>query len=292
MNIVEKITQRVLELPMLSVVASRLLTITGDDKHSLKDVVKIVENDSSLTTRILKTARSASYYRGKEVTTISQAILNLGEKMVVSLAMEACTSALFNNPLDGYESEAGELWDHSLRTAIASRELAYNTKNKVSPELAFTAGLLLDIGKAILSDYLIGDGNTETMTKWLDSGEVEDFIQAERELIGTDHTEVGIVIAEHWNLPPPICAAIKDHHYPGSSEEFYRDLVYVVHLGDIIAMLGGAGTGVDSLAYRADIQYENFITLTAKDVLSITWSLQEEFREIKKAITTEEGVMP
>ena len=107
-------------------------------------------------------ANSAAYCRGQPVTTISRAVLLMGEMMVVGVAICVSTSIIFQRPLDGYESPEGELWEHSLRSAIACRELAKFTKGKVNPGLAFTAGLLHDIGKSIISEFLVG--STKEMT--------------------------------------------------------------------------------------------------------------------------------
>jgi len=282
MSRIDEILQRVSNLPMLSSVASRLLTVIGDTKHSLKDVVSIVENDPALTARVLKIANSAAMSRGHEITTLSRAILQLGEKMVIGIAIGSCASQVYNRPLEGYESPEGELWDHSLLTAIASREISAYTERDVSPELSFTAGLLHDIGKSVISEFL--RGNAEQMIQWLDTGNVEDFIQAERDLIGTDHAQVGMELAQHWSLPLPIIESIQFHHNPNEASGKFRDLVYVVHLGDIVAMLAGTSTGSDALAYKMDNNYTNSLKIKSGDIQKILLEAQQEFENTKSAI--------
>ena len=105
-------------------VAFEILKTIEDENHSLKDVIRLVENDASLTSEVLKMANSAAYYRGQPVTTVNGAVLLMGEMMVVGVAICVSTSIVFQRPLDGYESPEGEMWDHSLRSAIACRELA------------------------------------------------------------------------------------------------------------------------------------------------------------------------
>ena len=107
---------------MLSIVASRLLEISGDERVSLKDIVRIVEKDAYLAARILRIANSVAFSRGRPISTIGDAIVRLGEKTVVGVAMESSTT-FFKQPLSGYESPAGELWNHSLNTTIAAREV-------------------------------------------------------------------------------------------------------------------------------------------------------------------------
>lgn len=282
MSIIEQITQRIKEHPLPSMVAFEILKTIEDEDHSLKDVVKLVENDASLTSEILKMANSAAYYRGQPVTTISRSVLLLGEMMVVGVAICVSTSIIYQRPLEGYESPEGELWDHSLRSAIACRELAKFTKGKVNPGLAFTAGLLHDIGKSIISEFLVG--STKEMTDLCASREAADYIEAERRAVGTDHCEVGYTLVQEWGLPEMLCLALRDHHHPSKTENQYKHLVYTVHLGDIISMLGGAGTGSDSLAYTVDNEYEKYLNIQKDELSLILLKVEEDFTELKETL--------
>ncbi len=278
----EAISNRVADIPMLPVVVSRLLTVVGREGHSTKEVVDLVENDVVLTARVLKIANSAAFSRGQSITTLSRAILQLGERMVVGMAMGCCSPQIFNRPLEGYESAAGELWDHSLCTAIATREIIRYARDPLSADLAFTAGLLHDIGKAVISEFL--KGNTEKLLLWCDSRRVEDFLTAEREVVGTDHAEVGYAIAQRWNLPELLAGVIQHHHHPSQADGSQKCLIYAVHLADMIAMMGGTGTGADTLAYTIDPDYADFLKLGKDDFDRVFLQVQEEFQNKKAAI--------
>lgn len=282
MSMVEKISQRIKEQPLPSLVAFEILKTIENPDHSLKDVVRLVETDASLTSEILKMANSAAYYRGQPVTTVNRSVLLMGEMMVVGIAICVSTSIVFQKPLDGYESEAGEMWEHSLRAAIASRELAKLTNSKVNFGLAFTAGLLHDIGKSVISEFL--EGNAREMTDLCESREAEDYLEAERRACGTDHSEVGYLLANHWGLPEALCLGIRDHHNPRNTVEQHKTLVYLVHLGDIISMLGGCGTGSDTLAYTIDDDYEKYVPIKKKQMDSLLLSVEEHFVDLKKTL--------
>ena len=282
MSIIEQITQRIKEQPLPSLVAFEILKTIEDEDHSMKAVVRLVESDASLTSEVLKMANSAAYYRGQPVTTVSRAVLLMGEMMVVGVAICVSTSIVFQKPLDGYESPEGELWDHSLRSAIACRELAKFTKGKVNPGLAFTSGLLHDIGKSVISEFLVG--STEEMTDLCTGKEAADYIEAERRAVGTDHCEVGYLLAQRWGLPEMLCLAIRDHHHPAKTENEYKALVYTVHLGDIISMLGGGGTGSDSLAYTVDNEYEKYLNIQQDELGGILLKVGEDFAELKETL--------
>lgn len=284
----DSITLRIKEMPMLSVVASRLLELTGNPDHSIKDVARIVENDAYLTSRVLRVANSAAYATLEPIQTISKAVSYLGEKMLIGLAIGSGSAKVFDKPLDGYESKAGELWDHSLRTAIASRELADLAKNGLSTNIAFTAGLLHDIGKSIISDFF--EGSAKALTSMCDNGIVEDFLAAERNITGTDHCEVGYQLAVHWNLPDSIKSVIRYHHHPEQGNEEDRLLLYAVHLGDIVAMLGGVGTGADAFAYRIDENYNKYINIGKDELYLVLLTVEDEFSKTKKFVFGSEEI--
>jgi len=288
MNIQDAIVQRVTDMPMLPVVVSRLLEIIGEENHSTSDVVRIVENDPSLTIKVLRVANSAAFFRGHPISTLNRAIGLLGEKMVADIAIGSCTLQVLNRPLKGYDSAFGELWDHSLCSAISSREITLMIQNGVSPDLAFTAGLLHDIGKAILSEFL--EGNVEKLIELWDQKQVEDYLEAEKDIVGTNHSEVGYLVAQHWGLPKPLCAVIKHHHHPNLSDKEYIELTYMVHLGDIIAMMYGSGTGSDTMAYRIDPEYQKHVPISKQGLAVLFLTVQEKFTDTKSSILASEEV--
>jgi putative nucleotidyltransferase with HDIG domain len=279
---VEMITRRINQLPLLPTVLHRLLTLMGKENRSVQEVVAVVENDAILTARVLKVANSAAFSRGQLLMSLQRAIVHLGEKTVVGIAVGSCSPLIFDRPLEGYDSAAGELWDHCLRTAIATRELVQFSLRPVSPDLAFTAGLLHDVGKAVISEFL--KGNTEYLLAFCDSGETKSFLEAERRLSGTDHAEVGCAIAHHWKLPEPLVAVIRDHHQPAVAPEDLQGLVYAVHTADLLAMMGGSGTGSDTLAYTLDPGYMHFLNLNQDKIDQLFLKVQEEFSSKKASI--------
>ncbi len=281
MSRIQDITKRINDFPMLSAVASRLLAISGDDRTALKDIVKIVEKDAFLASRILKISNSAAYSRGQQVATIGEAIVRLGEKTVVGVAMESSLS-IYKQPLSGYESAAGDLWNHSLHTAICAREIARFAHPEVSFDLAYTSGLMHDIGKPVISDFMARD--TKVMADQCDHHLVGDFAGAEKGILGIDHTEAGYELARHWRLPKPLCAVIRHHHKPSVADSEFRCLTYVVHIADILSMMEGVGTGADVLSYRMDEGYEQYLNLTKENLAEIVLSVQDEFAKTQKFI--------
>jgi putative nucleotidyltransferase with HDIG domain len=281
-NLFEEIKKRVQKIPTLPIVATRLMQIIDNPQHSSRDVVDLIVNDVSLTSRILRVANSAAFARGKEIDTLNRAILHLGENLVVGIAIGSCTSSLLNKQLPGYESEPGDLWEHSLRSAIASRLLTKFTRFEGHIEQAFTGGLLHDIGKLVLSEFMIG--MTGKVVDYTSLENEVDYLDAEKKIIGATHSDVGFTIASHWNLPSPLPEIIKHHHRPSEYEGIHKGLIYVVHLADIFSMMGGSGTGADALTYKLDEGYTNYIDFQKQDLTKLLLQVQEEFQSTKQSI--------
>lgn len=199
--------------------------------------------------------------------------------MVLSIALDACVGTLLRKPMAGYESGTDILWDHNLRTAIASKKVSEFSNEMISTDLPFTGGLLHDIGKAIISDFL--RNSASDIISEIDENESMDYLSAEFERLGIDHARVGYQMATAWGLPSPLPEIIRYHHTPSKVDERHRTLAYTVHLGDIIAMMGGGGTGSDDLKYRLDKGFQQYIDLSINDLETIMLFVEEEFVKTK-----------
>ncbi len=284
----EAIRKAVENTPLLSPNASLLLRLTAEPDHDLADVVNVVRFDSALTARVLRVVNSAAFSLMNTVHSIDRAISYLGEKMVVGIAIADSAGKLFEKSLAGYESARGTLWSHDLCCAFASREVARFARQEFSVDLAFTGGLLHDIGKAILSDFL--QGTSQKVLEGIDRGELEDYLKGEAEILGLDHALIGYEIAKTWELPESLQKTILYHHRPGEAEEALRPLVYAVHLGDLIAMMSGHGTGSDSMQYPLDQGYTDYFDVSSDTLAQIMLTTQEEFKKAEATLAFEKEV--
>jgi len=279
-----EIEKQINEMPMLSEVANKLLLLTADPDHSLRDVEKIVETDVYLASRIMMIANSAMYARGKEITSVQRAIMHLGEALIIGVAIGASTGDTLTKSMNGYDGPEGSLWAHCLQSGIAAREVARLTLGKVDPDQAYTAGLLLDIGMALLSDH-IGDKISD-MVEEVDSGQASDYLEAERNSTQTDHSVIGAELSSRWNLPESLRVAILYHHRPSEAPKELRPLVYVVHVADLVARMSGFGVGAESLSYKMDEGYKEYIPFERKNLEAIMLTVMEEFSKIEEFIMT------
>ena len=277
-----EILAKVQEIPPLSASASELIMLMGKANHDLKHIVSIVECDAGLTSKVLRVVNSPAFYLLAPTTSIVRAVSYLGEKAVLEIALEACMGSILRRPLKGYEGKSDALWRHNLRTAIASKEVAKFAKKEVSLEIAFTGGILHDIGKAVLSEFL--KGSAEDIISKIDAGDAMDYISAEYKMLGTDHSIVGYEVARLWKLAFPLPEIIRFHHTPDKAKEEVRGLVYAVHLGDIIAMMGGTGTGSDDMLYHLDSGFSDYIQISQGDFEKIMLDVEVEFKKTRLSI--------
>ncbi|MFH2067602.1 MAG: HDOD domain-containing protein [Pseudomonadota bacterium] len=282
MSNVDEIMAKARQMPLLSSASTRLLALLGDEDHGLSDVAKIIETDAALTARILQIVNSAAFGLRQSISTVAAAVPYIGEKLIVSLSINQSAPQVFNRPLLGYESQRGELWEHGLRTAIAASALSSKSRKEIQAGVAYTAGILHDIGKSVLSKFLTGC--SPEMIKSIDDGQIHDFLEAEEKKTGVNHCEIGRELARHWRLPPELEQAIAFHHKPSESDKNYRSMVYIVHLADMVAMMGGTGTGTDNLAYSLDKQYTEYIDIDQKGIDHLLLSVMIEFEKTKEAL--------
>ncbi|MFC1591733.1 HDOD domain-containing protein [Thermodesulfobacteriota bacterium] len=285
MTVQEEILAKAHKIPPLSESAEQLMELMGKREHQISQIVTIVQCDAALTAKVLRVVNSAMLSLAEPITSVARAVSYLGDKMVLGIALESCARDVYQKPLEGYASETGVLWQHNLRAAIASKEVARYAREGVSPDLAFTGGLLHDIGKSVLSEFL--QETASELAEGVDKGTYHDYLAAEEGKLGTNHCVIGAELAQVWKLPAPLVDVIRHHHHPREAEEGCRGLVYIVHLGDFIAMLGGTGTGSDTLSYHMDDGYTDFVDVGPESLTKIMVQVEDEFSRNKQLLIPE-----
>ncbi|MBQ7217618.1 MAG: HDOD domain-containing protein [Synergistaceae bacterium] len=218
----------------------------NDPESNAADVAKSLSRDEGLVLRILKLANSAAYGMTRKISNISEAIALLGYKSVSNIVLAATVYSSMDKGLSGYALDRGELWRHSLMVAYTARELAKITE-KVTAEDAYVGGLLHDIGKVILNDYVrFGYG---IIVKMVEEKHIP-FTEAEVQVLGFDHAAIGEILISKWDMPESYRTVVAYHHKPNELPEDkiqYQPLLDVVTLANTICLMLGIGLGADGL---------------------------------------------
>ena len=284
MNKIDRIINEIERLKPVSHIGEKIAEITSDPDSSLSDLVDIVKYDQGMTANLLKTCNSPYFGLAREIVSIKQAVAYLGIDKVASLAIMGNSADNFRDAQAGYDLNEGELWRYSVSSALISQDLAEKRQlNNIS--LIFTSALVKDIGKVMLNTYVkdsFESINMAVQNKGLT------FIDAEKEVIGIDHAELGARVAEHWNFSPDMVNIIRNHHHPENALD--EDLsIPIVYLADCICMMMGRGVGSDGLAYRYYQNAVDRLNFSDIDLQKTMVSFTEKFEDIEELISLSGG---
>jgi putative nucleotidyltransferase with HDIG domain len=264
----KKIIMDTKTLPTLPGVVNKLNSLTDNDKASVQEMAKLVSSDQVLSARILRLANSPSYgfYR---VSTISNAMILLGVNVVKSLAL---SSSIF----EIMEKNSVGLWEHSLGVGVAANLIARKLSLPECEEIS-TAALLHDIGKVIVS---LKCSEAEEQIRSIVRERGMYMRDAEREVIDTDHAEVGGWLAKSWFLPDKLSEPITFHHDVTQSVN-HRIKTAVVHIADVLIKANGFGDSGD--CYVPQIQQAAWDVLKFNEPLmsEIIDELEDKLVEVK-----------
>lgn len=234
----QTVVNRIKNLPTLPNIIPHLMRVLDNPNSSAADVGKVISSDQALMTKILKLVNSAMYGLPRRISTLSQATAILGFNAVRSTAIAA---TVFQNLGNG-SFDRMKFWEHALGCAVASKIIARRAGHQNAEE-AFIAGLVHDIGKMIIDQYLNED--FIKICSRVEAGGISMY-DAEFEILGVSHTHIGGWLARKWNFPQPLVNTIVYHHHPVSGGSDTR-LISIVHLGDAVARLAKIGSGGDDL---------------------------------------------
>lgn len=248
-------------LPIIPEVASKILSINEDGRDfSFKTLEEIISIDPMLTSRILRVANSALYARQKEIKTLQMAIGLLGFKNIRSLVL-LLTASQFSKQLKS-EDFYTSFWKHSIVTAFISREIFSRIKDRANQEMAFTLGLLHDIGRVALYN---ADPLLYKRVLLLSSEKSINLITMEREILKFDHQEIGAALMLHWNLPEIFVETVREHGNLNSTSQ-YNNIIRNITLADILTGTIGYGEFSDHDVTILDELIEES-KLTDEDIL-------------------------
>ncbi|UTW10939.1 GGDEF domain-containing protein [Marinobacterium rhizophilum] len=231
--LLEEKLSRCCELPTLPAAAAKILDLAQNPVATMGQVADVVGMDPALATKLLRIANSPLYGQRRQSSNLRQAVMLMGLNSTLMLALSfSLYSSLSDNQQQAFDYT--RFWRRSLLASIAARILAAET-SEVSPEDAFLAALLQDIGMAVLDKAL--DGFYPPSAEGRNNH--DELLAHEMQQLGHDHASVGAWLLERWSFPAHLAEAVSASHQ--LSPAF--SLCDVTTLADCIALSGRIADG-------------------------------------------------
>jgi putative nucleotidyltransferase with HDIG domain len=286
LNVIE--TQEFATLPP---VAAKILIMLKNEYIDVREIVKVLESDPSLTLKLLRVANSPLFATRAEIVSIHQAILTLGLNRLTNIVLGVSVYSKFlMNSNKKVADIMSKFWWHSSCTGIIAKVLAKKI-NRNFKEMEFIGGLLHDIGKLAMIQF--NPDKYLEVIELVETGKFTD-IEAELQVFGTYHTEVGEHIAKLWKLPNELVSIIGYHHKIKKLSEF-TEVTSVIRFSDLLCEIWGAHMyeGLSMVQFEEEESWKMLVKhnpeLIDLDIEIFTFELEHEFRtssEFLSAIST------
>lgn len=257
---IQSIIQNVEQLPSLPDVVSKIVNMVNDPDVSFKHVADEIAKDQAITANILKLCNSAYFSKGKEISSIDRAIVILGLKEVKDIVVIATTKSVLNKVIVGYDLARGELWKHGVAVAMLAKKIATECNQKAIADIAFTGGIIHDVGKTVLALFV-----QSTFKEILNTVTEKSitFQEAEKVVMGFDHQQIGEQVAIKWKFPKVLQSIVRYHHEPMNAPDDHKMIVSIVHIANTLCLMAGIGIGSDGLYH--ELNYDAIKLLSLKD---------------------------
>ena len=236
-KVVDLIRYRTTSLPTLPVVVNNIVEVARSETTSAQDLAKFISNDQAISARVLRVANSVYYGMSQKIDSISRAIIVIGFREILSLALgTGIISALSKNG-DEVPIDMTELWKHSIGVGFAAKNIAKKTRNVVE-ESAVLIGLLHDIGKIIFGLYFPKE-YAEVLKRTAEEG--TPLHKIEKSILGLDHAEMADLLMKQWNFPPNIIQPVRYHHNPCECPKDQGSMAMAVNAANVVCRQSGIG---------------------------------------------------
>jgi putative nucleotidyltransferase with HDIG domain len=223
-------------------VTLKILRLIDEDEYDIKALTTEIRKDQVISAKTLKLCNSVIFAGSNKIESLDHALIYIGLQMLIKLVISASVDNFFSYSGSGYSLCKGGLFHHAIGTAVIAEKLADLT-GRVKPGSAYTAGLLHDIGKVVLDQY-VSSAYPLFYRKLNEEG--NNFSETEKTILGIDHTEVGSELARRWSFPESLIDVIRHHHKP---EDAIRnlELAHTVYLADLLMSRFHAGLELDRM---------------------------------------------
>lgn len=241
---IDELLKDVKKLPAMSVIVTKVLKMVQDPDVNIQALADEISKDPAITAAIIRLSNTAYYRASKPIRTVPEALMTLGTKTVKEIILLTAAKGILAKDLPGYQLLADQIWLQSLMVAELSTRIAEHKKLNLPRDLVFTSGLLINVGKLVLSQFfqpLLIKIRNEIETS------NEPFPELEKKYLGYTHMEIGQKLLENWGFPEELIDVVANYTNPENSK-VNPLLVSVVHIATIICIVSGIGIDVGGIS--------------------------------------------
>jgi HD-like signal output (HDOD) protein len=251
--------QKIKKLPTLPVIAQEILSLASADLTSVGKMERVVENDPAISAKILSVANSVFFGVKVRTKTLDRAIMRIGFDNVKSIALGISLMTVLQNGKSGNVIDYKRIYNHSVTVGFLARLLATRLRLDFADEIMMN-GMLHDMGYLVLNKYFSEEyGNVLTAFKKGDS-----LLDAEKNILDFNHTDIGSWLIEKWNLPNAILDTTLHHHSPELAKRNGKR-VAVIHVADYLATKKVLSPTEKDPGYPFDHSSLEILNMTEKD---------------------------
>jgi putative nucleotidyltransferase with HDIG domain len=279
MPIPDRVLEGINRLEPLPMTVQKLILMLDDEDVNLSEIAGIIEYDGAITSNVLRTANSAAFGGMSHIRETRDAVVRLGTATLLDILLIGHLRSM-RVAAPHYNLSEDDLWLHGAAASLAAKAVIKEVRRSRVPQIATVAALIHDIGKLIMVRYLSAD--VPSLRDICQEQNIT-LVQAERQIVGSDHAEVGGAMARKWSFPEPIIQAIELHHQAPTPEGV--PILDAVVVSNEAGKLTTAGLevdgkylhpGISDSCQRLTIQPEGFQRICAN---TATWlvSLKESY---------------
>lgn len=267
---VRQIVERASNLPTLPNIVKQIAKMVDSPETTGRQLGAEIARDQVISAKVLKLVNSGFYGFTQSISSIPHAVTMLGFNAVKSLVLSSSV-------IDSMDKAFPGLWDHSLACARTCTLIAKQL-GMPDPEELSTIGLLHDLGKVVI--YQTMRGQFQRVQLRVEKKEMLVY-QAEEEVLGVNHGELGSWLLDKWALPTSLTAPIADHHDFRPSRS-HAERTGLLHLADVLCRAEGFGNGGDRKIPRLDPEALELLDMSIDDVREIMDLMDEGMRDIPR----------
>lgn len=272
MSTPEELVNNGVQIPSLPALFNEINEAVEDPESSFTEIARIISGDTALSGRLLRIVNSSFFGFPQQVETITHAVTIVGTAQLRDLVLATTIISRFQGlPRDLINMES--FWKHNIACGLAARTIAVY-RREPNAERFYVNGMLHDLGRLVLCLSM-----PEKVAEMFGRGANGELMRdAEMELLGFDHAEVGGELLKKWKLPKRVEDAVRYHHQPTTAREYPLEAA-ILHVADVIAHAMQLGCSGERHVPPLDAQAWDKIELPSNIMASVIDQVDRQFEE-------------